>query len=195
MEHDRDGSPILPPHIEDTVHAIAALHAQHQRRAGAWQRVVERSVAFIGRPRFVALIALWTAAWIAANAGLALHGTAFDLPPYPALMDVAQGLGLFITILILIQQRHDDDLAQLREQLTLELAILAEQKNAKIIQLLEEMRRDSPHLRNRTDEEAEALSVPADPQAVLDAIMETQELVASGDPADPVPTILGTALA
>ena len=99
-------------------------------------------------------------------------------------MDVAQALGLFITVLILIQQRHENDLTQLREQLTLELAILGEQKNAKIIQLLEEMRRDSPHLRNRVDDEAEALSVPADPAAVLEAIMESQDGTAAEVAAD-----------
>ena len=76
---------------------------------------------------------------------------------------------------ILTTQRREDQLAGYREQLTLELAILGEQKSAKIIALLEEMRRDSPTLRNRVDEEATAMSVAADPQAVLDAIKETED--------------------
>lgn len=184
MAEAHDTATILPPHIEETVRAIATLDAQHQRRAGPVQRVVERSVGFIGRPRFVAMLAIVTGSWIALNAALTLHGHAFDPFPYPTLMDVAQALGLFITVLILIQQRHENDLTQLREQLTLELAILCEQKNAKIIRLLEEMRRDSPHLRNRIDDEAEALSVPADPQAVLEAIMETQDGTAADLVAD-----------
>jgi hypothetical protein len=50
------------------------------------------------------------------------------------------------------------------------LAILSEQKSTKIIQLLEERRRDSPHLIDRLDHEAPAMSASADPQAVLDAI-------------------------
>ena len=66
-------------------------------------------------------------------------------------------------------------MAGYREQLTLELAILGEQKSAKIIALLEEMRRDSPSLRNRVDEEAAAMSIAADPQAVLDAIKENED--------------------
>ncbi len=52
-------------------------------------------------------------------------------------------------MLILTTQRRADELAQHREQLTLELAILSEQKTAKVIELLEEMRRDNPNLRNR----------------------------------------------
>ena len=95
-------------------------------------------------------------------------------------------MALYVTLFILTTQRRDDELAGYREQLTLELAILSEQKSAKIIALLEEIRRDSPHLRNRLDEEADAMAVAADPQAVLDAIKEgeasatTQEPLASG---------------
>ena len=78
-------------------------------------------------------------------------------------------------MLILINQRREDELTGLREQLTLELAIVGEQKNAKIIQLLEELRRDNSMIRNRVDKEAEAMSIPADPQAVLDAIVGSHE--------------------
>ena len=76
-------------------------------------------------------------------------------------------------VLILATQRREYQLAQLREQLTLELAILSEQKTAKVIQLLEESRRDNPLIRDRVDQEAEAMAQPADPQSVLDAIKET----------------------
>jgi uncharacterized membrane protein len=75
--------------------------------------------------------------------------------------------------LILGAQRRADQLAQLREQLNLELAILSEQKKAKVIQLLEESHRDNPLIRNRVDEEAEAMAQPADPKSVLNAIKAT----------------------
>jgi uncharacterized membrane protein len=70
-------------------------------------------------------------------------------------------------VLILTTQRRDDQLASYRAQLTIELAILSEQKSAKIISLLEEQRRDHPHLENRADNEAAAMAEAADPQAVL----------------------------
>ena len=80
-----------------------------------------------------------------------------------------------MTVLILTTQRREDELAGLRDQLTLELSILSEQKSAKIIGLLEELRRDDPHISNRPDEHADALSRPADPNAVMDALKGTQE--------------------
>jgi uncharacterized membrane protein len=174
--------PILPAHIEDTVRAISELHAQHHRQATPVQRIVDRSVRTVGRPRFVGLLTLFILVWVAANWTLASNGHTADKPPFQLLQDLGEALGLYITILILITQRREDELTQHREQLTLELAILGEQKNAKIIQLLEELRRDNPMIKNRIDEEAEALSVPADPQAVLDAIKDShEEMLASID--------------
>jgi uncharacterized membrane protein len=91
-------------------------------------------------------------------------------------MQGAIGLSaLYMTMLILITQRREDELAGHRDQLTLELGILSEQKSAKIIELLEELRRDAPDLRNRLDPEATAMSTPADPHEVLNAIKEISE--------------------
>jgi uncharacterized membrane protein len=57
--------------------------------------------------------------------------------------------------------------------MTLELTILTEQKVAKIIELVEELRRDSPQVRDRVDSEARDMATKADPHAVLGAIDET----------------------
>ena len=171
---------ILPAHIEDTVRAIAELHAEHHRQATAAERLFDRSVRFVARPRFVALLTAAILLWMVGNAILGAAGLIADKPPYQILQDLGEALGLYLTVLILITQRREDEIAQHREQLTLELAIISEQKSAKIIQLLEEMRRDNPLIKNRVDHEANALSVPADPQAVLDAIKDThEEMIAS----------------
>ncbi len=175
MNIKRSDSPILPAHIEATVKAIADLHADHHRRATAVQRIVDKSVKFVGRPRFVGILTALIGIWIATNLVLGRIGYAFDRPPFETLQDLGQLLGIFITVLILITQRRENELTEHREQLTLELAILSEQKNAKIIGLLEELRRDNPLIEDRDDAEAAALSVAADPQAVLDAIKETHK--------------------
>jgi uncharacterized membrane protein len=71
-------------------------------------------------------------------------------------------------------------LASHHEQLTLELAILSEQKSAKIIALLEELRQDHPEIRNRVDKEAAAMSAPADPHSVLEAIKKHTKISSAG---------------
>jgi uncharacterized membrane protein len=52
----------------------------------------------------------------------------------------------------------------------LELSILSEHKIAKVIQLLEELRRDSPHVQDRDDPQAEQMAEPADAGSVLAAV-------------------------
>ena len=94
----------------------------------------------------------------------------------PWLQDALAILALFVTVLILTTQRRDDQLVSYREQLTLELAILGEQKSAKIISLLEELRRDSPNLHSRVDDQAREMSVAADPEAILMSIKDAQAI-------------------
>lgn len=186
-----DVTPILPAHIEETIRSIAMLHAEHHRTATPLQRIVDRLTALVGRPRFIGLLTLLVVLWIGGNGLVAVAGyTPLDPPPF-AWFDGVVSLGaLYIAVLILTTQRREDQLAQHREQLTLELAILSEQKTAKVIELLEEMRRDNPNLRNRVDMEAEAMAVPADPQSVLNAIKETHAeaelLQGSGEPPLPL---------
>ena len=84
-------------------------------------------------------------------------------------------IGLYLAAMILITQRHDDEMATRREQITLELAILSEQKSAKIIALLEELRRNDPNQGNDRDEVAEAMAQPANAQVVLDAIRAVEK--------------------
>jgi uncharacterized membrane protein len=167
---------ILPPHIEQTVQAIARLHAAHQRRATPLQLIVDRLTAIVARPAFVGGVAVAVVTWIGGN--LLLHrlvGWSFDSPAFPWLQGAGELAAIFITTLILMSQRRKDELSELREQLTLELVIMIEQKDAKLIALLEEMRRDNPLLVNRVDREAEAMSTAADPEAVLEAFLDTHE--------------------
>jgi uncharacterized membrane protein len=161
----------LPVQIEETVQAIARLQAQHESQATPGERVMERITALIGRPRFLIWLAIGVLGWTLANlAALRLGHNAPDPPPFYWLQGVASLSAFSVTVIILTTQRRAEHLAGLRAQLTLELAILGEQKTAKVIDLLEEHRRDNPLMANRHDPEARDMAKPADPEAVLEAI-------------------------
>lgn len=182
---DTTHTPILPAHIEDTVNAIARLHAEHYEQASPLQKIVDRLTARAGRPEFIGVMTLIVFGWMAFNVVLMYFGRQpLDEPPFSWLQGAVGLAALYMTALILTTQRREDQLASHREQLTLELAILSEQKAAKIIELMEELRRDDPTIRNRVDHEAAAMSMPADPQAVLDAIKDTHEEAMSTDVED-----------
>ena len=183
MTHDdlsapKEG-PAVPAHVEDTVQAVARFHATHHADASLVQRMIEQITRRAGSPAFIVLLAVLVVTWIVLNLSLMAVGrTPIDEPPFFWLQGVVTLTALFMTVIILTTQRREDKLAGLRDQLTLELSILSEQKSAKIIGLLEEMRRDDPHISDRADEHADALSKPADPSVVLEALKDTQRPLA-----------------
>ena len=168
----------VPAHVEDSVRAVARFHSAHEAEASWLQRGIERLTRRAASPAFAAMLTMLVVSWIALNLGLMAAGRQpVDEPPFFWLQGAVALTALYMTVFILTTQRREDKLAGLRDQLTLELSILAEQKSAKIIGLLEELRRDAPNILDRADEHADALSKPADPNAVLGALKETEEPV------------------
>ena len=130
--------PLLPAHIEETIRSIARLRAEHHQSTTPLQRAVDRITALLGRPRFIGMLIVIAAAWISLNLLVTAFGyRPIDPPPFSGLGGAVSLISLYMVVLILATQRREYQLAQLREQLTLELAILSEQKTAKVIQLLE----------------------------------------------------------
>ena len=104
----------------------------------------------------------------------------FDPPPFDLLQLTLGIISLPMTIAVLIKQDRQEKLAEQRAQLSLQLNLLSEQKIAKLIGLVEELRRDLPNVEDRYDPEVEIMKEAADPQAVMTALEETltQELAA-----------------
>ncbi len=166
-----DSDQKLADHVEKSVQAIAEVHRQHERGAGPLQRIVEQTTAVLARPATIAIIVGVVVCWMAFNAWIVTHGGhAPDPPPFGWLELAATVGGFLFAALILATQKREDLIEKQRSQLTLELALLSEQKTAKLIALIEEIRRDSPSLADRIDAESDAMSQPADAQSMLDAI-------------------------
>jgi uncharacterized membrane protein len=160
----------LSEHEEQSVDAIAAFHREHYGSATPLQRTLDAVTDTLGRPMLVIVLILGVAGWIAVTQ-VTGHGGVTE-PSFAWLELTATVASLLIAILILATQRREDDLADRRAKLTLELAILADRKNAKIIALLEELRRDAPNMVDRVDPESADMAKPTDPGAVLAAIDE-----------------------
>jgi uncharacterized membrane protein len=161
----------LPRHIATTIQAIAELHSNHHKDATRLQRIFDRFTARVGRPTFILGLIGLVCFWILFNEGLLVSGhTPLDMPPFYWMQGAVSLSSLLIAVTILTTQRREDQLATRREQLTLELAILGDQKAAKIIELLEQLRRDHPGIANRVDNEARDMSMPANPDVMLRAL-------------------------
>lgn len=169
----------LADHVAESIEAIATFHHDHYRSATPLQRTMDAVVEQLGQPIVAALVVAGIATWIVL-AALKTGGHVEDRL-FTWLELVATVAALVVAMLILVAQRRQDKLSERRAQLTLELAILADRKNAKIIALLEELRRDHPDVPNREDAESAAMAKPADPQSVLAAIDELTAPPGVGD--------------
>lgn len=163
-------APNVLDHVDEAVRSVTQLRSDHHGRSTAPQRAVNRIIAFMARPVFIALLGLGVAGWIGANlvaSALGLHGV--DAPAFSWLQGAENMFSMFVVMLVLVAQKHEDELNTHRDTLTLELAILSEHKIAKVIELLEELRRDSPHVQDRVDRQADQMAQPADAGSVLAA--------------------------
>ncbi len=166
----------VPPHVAETVQAIALLHAEHHRKSTLAERIIDRATSSVGRPRFLMMLAVAVSFWVAGNGLLTLNGRFAPDPPAFAWLEITLTAAAFvIAVMILTSQRRADRFANLREQMTLEATLLTEQKTRKIIELLEELRRDSPELPDRQDMEADQMATKADPHEVLAVIDEVAQ--------------------
>jgi uncharacterized membrane protein len=154
----------LAAHVAESVESVASLHLEHYRRATGLQRAIDAFNERLGRPSAVIVLVGVVAAW----AGLAAwRGDGrVDQPSFAWLELAATVAALLVSVLILVTQRREDQLADRRAQLTLELALLADKKSAKIIALLEELRRDQPGVADRIDVQSDEMATPTDPEAV-----------------------------
>jgi uncharacterized membrane protein len=138
--------------------------------------MVERISLFAGRPVFLALILFFVASWMLANVVLRQLGLhEFDPAPFIWLQGGLSLSALLATTIVLTKQNRLERLAEQRAHLDLKVALLTEQKTAKLIDLIEELRRDLPNVKNRHDPEAAVLQQSMHPDAVLAALDERVE--------------------
>jgi uncharacterized membrane protein len=107
-----------------------------------------------------------------------------DPPPFEWLQGVVGLAALLTATMILTTQNRQAKLMERRMHLDLQVNLLTEQKTAKLIELLEELRRDLPNVRNRHDSEAEIMQHAAEPMRVI-AALEEQTAEALREALDP----------
>ena len=106
----------------------------------------------------------------------------FDPFPYPLLEGILTLAALIGTTVVLIAQNRQTRIEQQHMHIALQLSLTTEQKVAKVINLIEELRRDLPMVRNRYDPQAATFSEKTDALQVLSAI---EEVGLAEDPSEP----------
>ena len=164
--------PDPPEQVLENIETILAFYKREEENISVSQRALERVGRVLGRPAILAVTLLFVASWIGAQC---LGWLDFDPPPFFWLQGILGLSALVIATVILITQNRQSNIEAMHAHLDLQVNMLTEQKVSKLIELIEELRRDLPMVRDRRDAAAEALQEPADAHEMLRALDERQK--------------------
>jgi uncharacterized membrane protein len=163
--------------ISQNIAAVLDFYQREDRKISGLQRWLEQLSLALGQPMFMGGILVFVLLWVVINLLLpALGWAAFDPAPFFWLQGLV-GLGALLTATVVLgKQNRFAKLAEQRAHLDLKVTLLTEQKAAKLIDLMEELRRDLPNVRDRNDANAQELQQPMTPVLVLAALDERGSL-------------------
>jgi uncharacterized membrane protein len=160
----------------ENLEAVASFSDKEAATISSWQIAIERISAFCGSAAYFAGVVSFILIWAGVNAWATSRGWhALDAPPFPWLQGIVSSNALLLTIAVLIRQNRMVRLSAHHAHLDLQINILTEQKVTKILQLVDELRREFPALRDAPSAEVSALTTPADPGAILEAVKQHLE--------------------
>ena len=163
--------------VSQEVESVASIRARAEQRLDRHQRMMEVLTTALGRPRTVYVTLSMVAGWVAFNLVTPkLFGwPRIDPPPFFWLQGMVALSALLMTTMVLITANRQTRNAEERSHLDLQVNLLAERKVAKLIALVEELRRDLPMVRDRIDREADSMQKAVDPEAMLAALERASE--------------------
>jgi uncharacterized membrane protein len=147
----------LPDPVAQNIETIAALHAQQTRQISIQQRIVEQVAEFFGRPIFLYCALIGITIWILGGAINRAGILPIQLPTFQWLEHGLDTASFLISTGVLIRQTRQESFAEQRTQLMLQLNLVSEQKIAKIISLLQELRADLPDVSDRSSSHSVAM--------------------------------------
>ncbi len=169
----------LSEQVIKNIETIIGFQIKQEKNLPIHQRLIEKTATFMSQSMFLYWQLLFFITWALwtyfAPEQLPLGLPAFDLSNMG--IDIA---ALLIATGVLVQQTRQNKLAEERSHLILQINLLNEQKIAKLIDLMEELRKDLPKVPKRYDQEAEMMKESTDPQVVLDILQENLEQSVNG---------------
>jgi uncharacterized membrane protein len=163
-------------HVAQALETSMAIRARADEKVDRHQRTIERITLHVGRPRAIYVVFALVVTWSVYNAAAPSLGLwRLDEPPFFWLQGLISLGSLLVSIMVLTTQNREKKDAEHRAHLDLQINLLSEQKVAKLIALLEELRRDLPMVRNREDPVASAMAESVDAHLVLNELEKNFE--------------------
>jgi uncharacterized membrane protein len=172
-KHDNGGGSSIHQLTRRNVEAVAELEKAASANRGHGDRIADVITRFVGSMSFVYLHVLWFTLWIIGNSSPVLASAwRVDPFPYTFLTFIVSLEAIFLSTFILISQNHEERLAQRRSHLDLQVNLLSEQENSKMLQMLDAIHE---HLGINVDAETKQLEETTQPRQLAHEIEESIE--------------------
>jgi uncharacterized membrane protein len=146
------------------VERIQALEREEHGKATTADRVADAIANFVGSIAFVWVTVLLTGGWVAGNL-LVSPDHRIDSFPFPLLTLVLSIEAIFLSIFILMSQNRATRVSDKRSHLDLQLNLLSEQENTKMLVMLEDIAK-AVGQRTPSDPEVQVLEQATEPEAL-----------------------------
>src|SRR5438874_7934448 len=115
--------------------AFGALKAQHAAERGLIQTAADRLNEIAASTPFLVIHVTWFLVWIPWNLGW-LGLRPFDPYPFGFLTMVVSLEAIFLSVFVLMAQKRESAIAELREELALQVNLRIEEESTKTLQLV-----------------------------------------------------------
>ena len=157
----------LGERLESNIVKVVRIENEHKANRTFGEKISEWIALFCGSMTFVYVHIAWFGGWIIFNQ-LVLT-TPFDPFPYTFLTLVVSLEAIFLSTFILISQNHDTRLSERRNHLDLQINMIAEEENTKMLELLQAI---AEKVGVDCDGQAmEGLLEPVEPEKLVEQIM------------------------
>jgi len=161
--------------LRRNIDALRRRRTEDEGRAAFDEKLARAVTRFAGSMRFVYVHAALYGLWIVANLGWIPGVKPWD-PSFVVLAMIASVEAIFLSTFILITQNRMAAAADRRAELDLQVSLLAEAEITKLVELVS-MIAERMDLSSGEQQEVEEMKQRVAPEAVLDAIEETEEEV------------------
>jgi uncharacterized membrane protein len=146
------------------VERIQALEREEHGKATIADRVADAIANFVGSIAFVWVTVLLIGGWVVGNL-LVAPDHRIDSFPFPLLTLVLSIEAIFLSIFILMSQNRASRVSEKRSHLDLQLNLLSEQENTKMLLMLEDIAQAVGH-RTPSDPEVRVLKQATEPESL-----------------------------
>jgi uncharacterized membrane protein len=153
-----------------SANAFQAIKAQHASRLTRLERFADVLTRVASSTPFLAGHLLWFGGWIGWNMGV-FGLRPFDPFPFGLLTMVVSLEAIFLSIFVLLAQGRESAIAELREEVTLQVNLRTEAEVTKVLQLLAGLYTRQGH-RLGEDDELKQMLEPLDPTDIERELIE-----------------------